>query len=144
LPQELETQTVHLLNASPRLRHKNTGHKNTRHKNLRLPRHKYLELSGARIPVKNHVRTAAMYLEGNAKLWYMNTYASMTPKPTLDVFLREFKLQHTRTNNDSDIANQLETIRQGNKSVADYAMEFKAEDRATTLRLTLLTPSGLP
>jgi Retrotransposon gag protein len=85
----------------------------------------YLELSGARIPVENHVRTAAMYLEGNAKLWYMNTYASMTPKPTLDIFLREFKLQHTRTNNDSDIANQLETIRQGNRSVADHAMEFK-------------------
>ena len=85
----------------------------------------YMEF--ANIPAAKQTRVAAMYLNGTAKMWYINTYViPETPLPDLKTFLVAFKEHHRSSESSSDIRRKIETIRQKDRSVADYGTEFES------------------
>ena len=49
----------------------------------------------AEISVVKQTRLAAAWLTDTAKIWYMNTYKDVKPLPSLEVFLKAFKEQHS-------------------------------------------------
>ena len=85
----------------------------------------YMEF--AKIPAANQTRVAAMFLADTAKMWYINTYViPETPLPDLKTFLVAFKEHHRSSESSSDIRRKIETIKQKNRSVADYGTEFES------------------
>ena len=60
-------------------------------------------------------------------MWYINTYViPETPLPDLKTFLVAFKEHHRSSESSSDIRRKIETIRQKDRSVADYGTEFES------------------
>ena len=83
----------------------------------------YLELTDT--PNDKQTRFASSYLSGTAKIWYINTYGEMDPLPVLGEFLAAFKKFHLKTGTEDDASKGIERIKQGSKTVANYATEFQ-------------------
>ena len=82
----------------------------------------YLELTDT--PKDKETRFAGSYLDGDAKTWYINNYADVTPLPNLDDFLKEFKSNFLSTNHQTYAAEQIERIKQNKRTVTAYTAEF--------------------
>jgi hypothetical protein len=83
----------------------------------------YLELTN--VDENNKTRMAALFLSGDAKIWYINTYVNVTPLPKFKDFLKAFKEHHLASHSEADVIRRLETIYQGRRAISEYTDDFK-------------------
>ena len=83
----------------------------------------YIDL--AQIPAEFQTRFAGTLLNGQAKVWYINTYKDVKPLPPLDEFLEAFKEYHQTINGEADIITRVETIRQDTRTTNQFCDELK-------------------
>jgi hypothetical protein len=80
----------------------------------------------AAVPKDSQTRLAGSWLDGTAKIWYMNTYQEVDPLPEFSVFIKAFKEHHQTSHSDADLIKRVESIRQGFKrNTSEYSTEYK-------------------
>ena len=82
----------------------------------------YLALSET--PAKDQAWRAAFFLDGPAKIWYIDTYDGK-PTPSLKDFLEAFKKYHLKSNHKDDTAKCIEHGGQESRTIAEYSTEIK-------------------
>ena len=69
--------------------------------------------------------TASSFLEYHAETWFMAKYKNGMNIPVFNVFIQDFKKRYTRIDEQRQLLQKIETMRQGDKSVLDYANDFE-------------------
>ena len=79
----------------------------------------------AQIPADIQTRLAGIWLSGEAKMWYINTYKDVKPLPSLEKFIEVFKEYHQVINGEADIITRVETMHQDSRTINQFCNEFK-------------------
>jgi hypothetical protein len=79
----------------------------------------------ADVPENMQTCLAGTFLSGSVKTCFINTYADATPMPALNEVLKAFKEHHLAADTDTDLIRRIETMRQGRRSISEYAIEYK-------------------